>query len=160
MTVVLTDNALGQLRNAGLRQPRPPFPGQEWKPRTEAEQHLLREGFRLDRLRLVLLEEIGRLRQQVAQTPRREVIAAAAKTADRLKDCPLTQSQHTVITAAAAGESVEETAHRLCLSYDTIKSQRVRAVSRLGARSIPHAVAMCVAAGWITSSQVTEGVTP
>jgi DNA-binding NarL/FixJ family response regulator len=160
VTVVLTGNALGQLRNAGLRQPRPPVPGQEWKPRTEAEQHLLREGYRLDRVRLVLLEEIGRLRQQAERIPRREAIAAATKAAERLKDCPLTQAQHTVIAAAAAGESVEETAHRLCLSYDTIKSQRVRAVSRLGARSITHAVAICVAAGWITDRQVTEGVTP
>ncbi|WP_171111279.1 MULTISPECIES: LuxR C-terminal-related transcriptional regulator [unclassified Streptomyces] len=159
-TAVLTDRAIAQMRRAGLVRPRPPYPGQEWRPRTEAEQHLLREGYRLDRLRLVLLEEVGRLRQAAALAPRAEVLAAAARTADRLRDCPLSSAELGAIAAAAAGESPEETASRLCLSYDAVRSQRKRAVSRLQARSVAQAVALCMAAGWITPQQITGGVAP
>ncbi|MDN3021566.1 helix-turn-helix transcriptional regulator [Streptomyces sp. S.PB5] len=160
MTAALTDKAIAQLRNAGLTRPRAPYPGQVWTPRTEAEQHLLSEGYRLDRLRLVLLEEVGRLRGQMPRRPRGEVIADAARTIDRLKDCPLSQAQLGIVAAAAAGESPEGTARRLCLSYDTVKSHRQRAVARLEARNILHAVALCVAAGWITDLQITQGVSP
>lgn len=154
---VLTDKNIAQLRKAGLTRPRAPRPGQAWTPRTEAEQHLLGEGQRLDRVRLVLLEELGRLRVQ--QPPRAEVLAAAVRNAERLRDCPLSQSQLAVVSGAAAGEAPEETAARLRLSYDTIKRHRQRAVSRLEARSMPHAVALCVAAGWVTPGQLAGGVT-
>lgn len=157
---VLTDKAIAQLRNAGLARPRAPYPGQVWTPRTEAEQHLLGEGQRLDRLRQFLLEEVGRLRQQTARVPRAEVLAAAARTADRLRQCPLSQSQLAVVAGAAAGETPEETADRLHLAYDTVKRHRQRAVSRLEARSMPHAVALCVAAAWVTPGQLVGGVTP
>jgi DNA-binding CsgD family transcriptional regulator len=151
---------LDQLRKAGLVLPRPPYPGQEWKPRTDAEQHLLGECRRLDRVRQLLLADVGRLRQEVAKTPRRELIAADARTADRLRDCPLTQAQIDIVAAAAAGESVEETARRLFLSCDAVKSHRQRAVLRLHARNLAHAVALCTAAGWITAGQITGGVAP
>lgn len=160
MTAILDGKVLAQLRKAGLQRPRPPYPGRAWVPHTDAEQHLLREGCRLDRVRLLLLEEIGRLRRETARMPRKEVLAAAARTAERLRQCPLSQAEVAIVAAAAAGESVEETAHRLCLPYDTVRSRRQRAVSRLQARSIPHAVALCVSAGWITSWQIEEGVTP
>jgi len=160
VTAMLTDKAVAQLRTAGLVRPRSTYPGQAWAPRTDAEQHLLREASRLDRLRLRLLEEVGRLRQELTQTPRREVTAAAARTADRLRDCPLTPALLGIIAAAAAGESQEETARRLCLSYDTVKTHRQRAVMRLEARNVTHAVALCTAAGWVTAQQITEGVAP
>lgn len=160
MIVVLTDKVLAQMRAAGLARPRSLSPGQEWKPRTDAEQHLLREGYRLDRLRLVLLEEVGRLRKEAGHKPRREVTAASARNADRLKGCPLSPQERAIVAAAAAGESLEETAQRLCLAYDTVKTHRQRAVSRLEARSIPHAVALSVSAGWVTTRQITEGVAP
>lgn len=156
----LTDKHIMQLRNAGLTRPRAPYPGQVWTPRTDAERHLLAEGQRLDRLRLFLLEELGRLRQQAAGIPRVEVLAAAARAAERLSGCPLSQSQLAVVCGAAAGETPEETASRLHLSYDTVTRYRQRAVSRLEARSMPHAVALCVAAGWVIPGQVTGGVTP
>lgn len=160
MIAVLTDKVLAQFRTAGLVRPKSPYPGRAWAPRTDAEHHLLREGYRLDRLRLLLLEEVGRLRREAARVPRREVLAAAARTADRLKDCPLTSGQLEAIAAAAAGESPEDTAARLCLSYDTVKSRRQRAVSRLEARNLAHAVALCTAAGWVTAGQTTGGVAP
>lgn len=156
----LTDRHIGQLRNAGLTRPRAPYPGQTWTPRTDAERHLLTEGQRLDRLRLFLLEELGRLREQTAAIPRAEVLAAAARTAERLSGCPLSQSQLAVVCGAAAGEMPEETAARLRLSYDTVKRHRQRAVSRLQARSMLHAVALCVAAEWVTPGQLAGGVTP
>lgn len=156
---VLTDKNIAHLRNAGLTRPRAPRPGQAWTPRTQAEQHLLGEGQRLDRVRLVLLEEPGRLRVQ--QPLPAEVLAAAARTAERLSGCPLSQSQLAVLSGAAAGEAPEETAARLHLSYDTIKRHRQRAVARLEARSMPQAVAQCVAAGWVTPGQLLAGgVTP
>ncbi|NUS29782.1 MAG: hypothetical protein HOV92_36965 [Streptomyces sp.] len=161
MKEMLTDKALVQLRNAGLVLPRGAQPGRHWVPGTAVEQHLLREGQRLDRLRLVLLEYVGRLRQQTAGPPRVEVLAAVSRTAERLSGCPLSPAQLRIIAAAAAGEAQEETAARLCLSYDTVRGHRKRAVSRLQARSVTHAVALCVAAaGWITAGQVTGGVTP
>jgi len=158
VNATLTDKHLAQLRTAGLARPRPPYPGQEWKPRTPAEEHLLREGHRLDRLRLLLLEEVGRLRRQTARTPRREVMAAAARTADRMSGCPLSPAQLAAVAAAAAGESSEETAGRLCLSYETVKTNRQRALARLEARSMPHAVALVLAHGWLLPGDVlTDG---
>lgn len=160
MSEPLGRDVLAAIARAGLARPRGPFPGREWRPRTDAETHLLREGCRLDRMRQLLLAEIERLRQANGNAPHREVTAAAARTAERLRECPLTQAQLGIIAAAAAGESPEDTARRLCLSYYTIKAHRQRAVKRLGARSIPHAVALCTAAGWVTARQVTGGVAP
>jgi len=157
---MLTDRALGQLRMAGLARPRSSAPGQEWQPRTDAEQHLLREGYRLDRIRQLLLEEVGRLRRQVAATPRTEALAAAARSARRLSGCPLSPAELGIIAAAAAGESLQDTADRLCVAYDTVSSQRKRAVARMDAHNIAHAVALAVAAGWVTPRQVTEGIAP
>lgn len=160
MTEVLNDKALAQLRTAGLVLPRSAQPGRYWAPGTAEEQHLLNEARRLDRVRLVLLEHVGVLRQQSGRIPRAEALAAAARTAERLRDCPLSPAQLSIVAAAAAGETPEETASRLCLSYDTVRSHRRRLLSRLEARSITHAVALCVAAGWVTVGQVTGGVTP
>lgn len=165
MTATVADDVLDQVRKAGLVRPRSSYPGQAWQPRTPAEEHLLREACRLDRVRQLLLGEIGRLRHETAprdarRDARRDRIAAAARTANRLADCPLSPSQLQVIAAAAAGESAEDTALRLVLAYDTVRSQRKRAVHRLGARSMTHAVALAVEAGWVTSAQVLRGVTP
>lgn len=154
MNATLTDRHLAQLRTAGLARPRPPYPGQEWRPRTSAEEHLLSEGHRLDRVRLLLLEEIGRLRRQTAGTPRAEAIAAAARTAERLRECPLTTAQLAAVAAAATGEPPEDTARRMCLSYAAVRSNRQRAVSRLQARSMTHAVALAVAYGWLLPADV------
>lgn len=154
MTTTLTHQALAQVRTAGLVRPRPPYPGQEWKPRTAAETHLLREGHRLDRLRLLLLEEVGRLRREIAGTPRAELMAAAARKADRMSQCPLTPAQLAAVAAAASGELPEDTARRLCLSYEALKSSRQRAVSRLQARSMTHAVALTLAYGWLLPGDV------
>jgi DNA-binding CsgD family transcriptional regulator len=158
VTAVLTDKALEQLRLAGLRRPRAPHPGQEWAPRTEAEKHLLSEGYRLDRMRQLLLQEVGRLRAQLGvKGARRERIEAAARTADRLSGCPLTAGHLEVLAAAAAGETLEETARRTHVTYEAVTSQRQRAVTRLGARSITHAVALSVAAGWLPTEQIPGG---
>lgn len=154
MTTTLTDKTLAQLRAAGVVRPRPPYPGQEWRPRPPAEQHLLGECHRLDRLRLLLLEEVGRLRRQTAETPRAEVMAAAARTAERLRQCPLSPALFAAVAAAAAGEAPEETARRLCLSYETLKTNRRRAVARLEAHNMSHAVALVLAHGWLLPADV------
>lgn len=156
----LSDRTIKHLSQAGFVRPRPPYPGQLWQPRSDAEGHLLREGFRLDRVRQLLLAEIGRLRAESGKPSRQDVTAAAARTAERLRECPLTQQQWNVIAAAAEGESVEGTAGRMFLSCDAIKSHRQRAVLRLHAHNLAHAVAICVAAGWITLAPVEEGAAP
>ncbi|WP_405930351.1 LuxR C-terminal-related transcriptional regulator [Streptomyces sp. NBC_00827] len=161
MSELMTDEVLKQLRTAGLMRPRPPYPGQPWQPRTPAEEHLLREGCRLDRVRQLLLGEVGKLRHEVdARAGRRQRLAVASRTAVRLSGCPLTPSELKVIAAAAAGESAEDTSLRLVVAYDTVRTQRKRAVHRLGARSMTHAVALAVEAGWISSEQIRGGLTP
>jgi DNA-binding CsgD family transcriptional regulator len=155
----LPDRLIAQLRRAGLVRPRAPYPGQVWTPRTEAEHHLLQEAYRLDRVRQLLLADLGRWRSEATRA-RRGVVAAAAETAKRLHGCPLSTQMLSVVAAAAAGESPEETALRLGLSYEAIKSHRARAVHRLHARNIPHAVAICTARGWVTAGQIEQGLTP
>ncbi|MGW0599928.1 LuxR C-terminal-related transcriptional regulator [Streptomyces sp. NPDC002776] len=158
--IVLTDKTLAQLRNAGLVRPRSAQPGQEWKPRTDAEVHLLREAYRLDRARQILLEEVGRLRQQAALPRRTDVVAAAARAAERLKECPLSPAQLNVVAAAAAGESVHNMARRLGLSFETVSSHYRRALKRLDAQDMDHAVRLCQASGWIPAVQPEQGSTP
>ena len=46
------------------------------------------------------------------------------------------------LQALAAGENLPETAARLCISEDTVKTHRRRLYKQLGARSGPHAVAI------------------
>jgi DNA-binding CsgD family transcriptional regulator len=167
----LTDSVLKEIRTAGLVLPRSPYPYQPWVPRPGAEEHLLREAQRLEKFRRALLGEVGWLRHERAvRAARRERIAAAARTGQRVlapartagqaSDCPLTAEQLTVLAAAAAGESQQDTSRRLLIPYDTIRSRSKSAVARLAARSTTHAVAIAVAAGWITGEQITGGVTP
>lgn len=155
----LSADVLAQIRTAGLTLPRPPYPGQGWTPLTGPEQHLLREGYRLDRVRQLLLAEIGRLRRIYADRAVQRS-AGAAGPLEHAELCPLTHGERTALAAAAAGESPADTSRRLLIPYDTVRSQRKRAVSRLGARTVIHAVAIAVAAGWITGEQITGGVTP
>lgn len=167
----IPDSVLEQIRTAGLVLPRAPYPGQEWKPRTPAEQHLLQEGHRLNQALQAALGEIGRLRheravlaarrQRIQAAPDTQEHAAAADRArQRLSNCPLSPGQLAVLVAAAAGESAADTARRLLIPYDTIRSRRQRLTARLAARNTTHAVAIAVAAGWITGEEITGGVTP
>jgi DNA-binding NarL/FixJ family response regulator len=154
-TKTLTRDLVAQARAAGLRLPRV-LPGQEWRPATPAERHLLSEAQRLDRIRESLLAEIGRLR---TATPPRERYGLDRLQA--LKDSPLTAGQLEALTGAAHGESVEDTARRLYVRPDTVKSARQRAVRALGAHGMFHAVALAVAAGWIPVDTPTpDGDTP
>jgi hypothetical protein len=157
----LTDQVLAQLRARGLVLPRGPRPGQPWTPRTEAETHLLAEGRRLDRARQALLGEVGRLRHLlgVRRTDGQERREADARAAVRWSGCPLGVSQMGVLIGAARGERSEETAVRLGIADGTVKSTRVRVLRRLEARTITHAVAIAVTAGWITPEDIDGGGT-
>ena len=158
MSEPLKDKVIAQLRRGGLELPRGPRPGQRWIPTSTAEQQLLAEARRLDRVRLLLLEEVGRLRQVTARIPRAEVIAAAAREAEHMKRCPLNPTELLVVTGAARGETAEETATRLQFAHDTVRNARVRAVDKLGARSMLHVVALCLTEEWVTRDQI-RGVT-
>jgi RNA polymerase sigma factor (sigma-70 family) len=52
----------------------------------------------------------------------------------------LGQRELEVLRATAEGETAEETAHRLTLSAETVKSQRRVVIAKLGARNVTHAV--------------------
>lgn len=148
-------------RNAGLVLPRGPRPGQAWRPRTEDEQHLLEQATRLDQLRERLLAEVGKLRHELSlRTRRRARLQTGARTTDRLTDCPLTEEELGALAAVAAGEIKAATTSRLLISEHTVTNRRQRAISGLEARTITHAVAIAVDAGWITSEQIAGGVTP
>ncbi|MDX3629018.1 hypothetical protein PV728_01575 [Streptomyces europaeiscabiei] len=154
----LTAQALAQLRTAGLVLPRGPYPGRPWAARTEAETHLLAEARRLDRARQQLLAELGRMRHGAPSRDGREYWKAAVRAAQRQSvDCPLSGSQLAVLVGAALGERPEETAARLEVPLGTIRSTRARALDRLGARNISHAVALAVAAGWIRPEHADGG---
>lgn len=56
-----------------------------------------------------------------------------------------------VLQALAAGETLGETAARLRLSEDTVKTHRRRLYARLGARTGAHAVAIASGRGLLTS---------
>ncbi|WP_432193780.1 helix-turn-helix transcriptional regulator [Streptomyces sp. bgisy027] len=159
MSEPLKDKEIAQLRRGGLLLPPGPRPGRRWLPGTPAEQHLLSEGRRLDRVRLLLLEEVGRLRQVAARIPRAEVLAAAAREAERMKRCPLSQTELLIVTGAARGETAEQTAARLHFAHDTVRTARVRAVDKLGANNMLHVVALCLTEEWVSRDQV-RGVAP
>lgn len=139
---------LATIIRTGLVLPKLPFPGRSWEPRTGAERHLLGQARALDLVRRQLLGEIGRLRQELGEREVRRMHVLTGPTR------PLTAQQLEVLAGAATGETLEETASRMCLSFHTVKSHRVRAVKRLGARDMTHAVALAMAAGWIAPESV------
>jgi DNA-binding CsgD family transcriptional regulator len=55
---------------------------------------------------------------------------------------PLSHREREVLTRAAAGMTVEETASELFLAIDTIKGYRRRVIAKLRANNISHAVAI------------------
>lgn len=58
-----------------------------------------------------------------------------------LRGEPLTYRERDVLAGLADGETAEETAARLYLSSETVRSYRKRVIAKLGARNGPHAVA-------------------
>lgn len=145
----LADEAVKRLRAAGLVLPRAPRPGERWAPRTDAEQHLLREAQRLDQVRQALLAEVGRLRQAAGYRSGAQVREDAAREADRLRECPLTPALLKVIQAAVEGWPPDEVAERLGIAPRTLRNHRHRILMILGAGSFDHAVALSVWAGWV-----------
>lgn len=62
-----------------------------------------------------------------------------------------------VLLGAARGETAAETAARLWVSANTVKTHRRRAFVRLGVSSAAQAVAAAMAAGQITAADVQGG---
>jgi len=62
---------------------------------------------------------------------------------------PLTLRESTVLTVAAAGESVPEIALQLCLSTGTVRNHLSQAVAKTGARTRLEAIRTAERAGWI-----------
>jgi DNA-binding CsgD family transcriptional regulator len=55
---------------------------------------------------------------------------------------PLSEPELEVLRAAAEGLSAQETADRLVKSHHTIATQRRALQAKLGARNLPHAIAL------------------
>lgn len=164
MSEPLGKDVLAAIARAGLALPRAPFPGQAWQPRTPAEAHLLRQARALDVMRRQLLGEVGRLQARVGHLTRtgRDLRAEVEEFEETVRDlgrerdpatdpvADLTPEELEALVSAAAGETVDAFARRVCLSPNTVKTRRQRAIKRLGAGSFTHAVAMVVAAGKAT----------
>jgi DNA-binding CsgD family transcriptional regulator len=60
----------------------------------------------------------------------------------RLEGKPLSNPELEVLRAAAEGLSARETAARLAKSHHTVTTQRQAIQAKLGARNLPHAVAL------------------
>jgi DNA-binding CsgD family transcriptional regulator len=60
----------------------------------------------------------------------------------QLEGKPLTEPELEVLRAAAEGLSAQETAERLLKSRHTITTQRRTLQAKLGARNLPHAIAL------------------
>ncbi|MFC8438062.1 LuxR C-terminal-related transcriptional regulator [Streptomyces griseoincarnatus] len=119
----------GTVTFVGLRLPRLRSGG-KWRPSTDAERHLLSEAMRLDAQCRRLAAEVDHLRGDVTAPP-------------------LTADQLAVLTAAAGGAGVPDTARQLFMSEESVKAHRKRALAALGAASLAHAVALAVQSGWI-----------
>jgi DNA-binding CsgD family transcriptional regulator len=52
---------------------------------------------------------------------------------------------------AASGYTVQECADMLGLGFETIKHQRKHAMQRLGAKNMPHAIAICFRSGILSA---------
>jgi DNA-binding CsgD family transcriptional regulator len=60
----------------------------------------------------------------------------------RLEGKPLTMPEIEVLQAAAEGLSAKETAEKLVKSQHTVIAQRRAIQAKLGARNLPHAIAL------------------
>ncbi|MFJ5151443.1 response regulator transcription factor [Streptomyces sp. NPDC088353] len=65
----------------------------------------------------------------------------------------LTRQMHAVLVGIASGEESRETAHRLHLSVDTVKTHKLRLYARLGARNAAHAVAIATRLGILPGAE-------
>lgn len=173
----MTNTALGApelkaMGKAGLVLPRGPRPGEPWTARTPAEVHLLRQGQRLDVMRRKLLGELARM-QLGAKDLRAKVTTLQGELtglrrtmrdvgADRAPEFTqrVTDVDLSVLAAAARGETRDDTARRLGLSLEAIKSRRVRATRHVGAATFYQAVAMASAAGVVPAVSAMGGGVP
>lgn len=82
------------------------------------------------------------------------------RPSQNLFDCPLDGRLLETLVGAARGESNAECGRRLHVSEEGMKSRRKKIMQRLAARSMPHAVAISMAHGWITADDVLYGTAP
>lgn len=73
---------------------------------------------------------------------------------------PLTRCQLNAVIGAARGETAQETAARLGVAVDTVRSHRIRAFARLGRSTAAGAVAVAMATGLITPGDIRAGGRP
>lgn len=102
-------------------------------------------GFRAWRRWFNLAHERGPLTEDRGQ-PREEPVP-----------CPLTQAELDVVTIAASGGNCETAAHKLTVSVQTVNYRLARSKTKLGTRNTTNTVAVCVARGWVTPTELKDG---
>lgn len=105
-----------------------------------------------------------RARAKSGRTPDQRALRDLVAEVDRLRSQqgaltgnPLTRAETTALIGAALGETAGQTATRLNLSFNTIKSQLMSARRRLGAASNAQAVAVACLNGWLTHKHISGG---
>ncbi|MEN2423060.1 helix-turn-helix transcriptional regulator [Streptomyces rimosus] len=96
-----------------------------------------------------------------ARTPLERAVRDLVREVDRMRAQAAlrpyvrpTQRQLEVLLGAANGEQVRDTAARLSLTTDCVRTHRHHAYRRMRARNSTHAVALAMAAGMIRPGQI------
>uniref|UniRef100_A0AAU2A0R5 Helix-turn-helix transcriptional regulator n=1 Tax=Streptomyces sp. NBC_00093 TaxID=2975649 RepID=A0AAU2A0R5_9ACTN len=66
----------------------------------------------------------------------------------------LTPALLRVLAGLARGETVQETAERLNIAYETVRSRRKKVYAGMGARTPAHAVGLALSYGWVRDEHV------
>jgi DNA-binding CsgD family transcriptional regulator len=69
---------------------------------------------------------------------------------------PLTQREVEVLEGAARGETAEQTGARVYLAGETVKGYRKRAVAKLDAANITHAVVLAAVQGILDLGEIVR----
>jgi DNA-binding CsgD family transcriptional regulator len=72
---------------------------------------------------------------------------------------PLTPRELTVLTLTAQGRSQRETAKQLQISRGLVRTRLGICLAKLGATSLPHAIAIAMARELITPADIPGGTT-
>jgi LuxR family quorum sensing-dependent transcriptional regulator len=68
----------------------------------------------------------------------------------------LTVQEAGTLLWAARGRTAAQTGRRMILGAETVRSYRKRAIAKLGARNLTHAVARAIAAGVVPVDEIEE----
>lgn len=88
-----------------------------------------------------------------APAPMTSAIPATARSLPEIPEA-LTTREHEVLSLAATGMSVDEVAHQLCLSPNTVKTHLTRVYGKLAAHGRTDAIRIALHSGWLTPADI------